>query len=497
MADYSFGAEGIMNAIAVQGQMQQRQMQQQQMAQEQALFPLKLDEARWKAKDETIKFLSDQQAYQHEQAYEKGIREFVEDGKTKDLTPDQRLSGMSDIALNSGLPALSAELSGKAATIAGDRARTINEQLSQVRATKDVIASHLDSVQNQGDLGPAIDAAVLDLAASGAGGQKGPDGKTLLDNLQALKGKPFAQVKQEFTQRILTAEQQLQAKRDAVTKVHDAAEDRHANAETELTGLKAEIEKMQVEFYKKNGYAPPGGSSLDPTQSAVLGALQAAHITVPGGMNGKQIAERINAYMAFIPRLEGEEDADYATRVADAATQGAAGYSEATQAGRRIGVQAGAVKIGTTAVTEEGGLGEQYLEATRKLDYSSFAPLREGQKVMDWISTNPDLAALNVAAQGIAADYSVVMGRGGINVSAQEKARDLLNVTSVDAAQAKVDQAVREMKAMERATSLSTPSARKAALDKIQRDMGVSAPPAAAPSSGWGTTTSRPSSVVP
>jgi len=477
MADFSFGGEGLMNAIALQGQLQQRQMQQAQFQQEMALFPYQLDAEQAKSKDANIKYLSDQQAFQHTQMFEQGVKKFVETGQAKGLSPDQLDSALSDIALNNGLPGEAADYAGKAATASKDRAESIDKQIAQVGKTKDIIASHFDTVRSQADLDPAIDAAVMDLAASGAGSQKGQDGKTLLDQLQALKGKPYQQVKDQFTQRILAAEQQLTSQRNSVLSIEDAAETRHANAETELTGLKSDITKMQVDFYKKNGYSPPGGSSLDPTQQAVLGALQAAHITVPGGMNGRQIAERVDAYMAYIPRIEGEDDIDYAARVADAATQGAAGYSEATQAGRRIGVQAGAVKIGTTAITEEGGLGEQYLDATRKLDFSSFVPLREGQKVMDWITSNPDLAALNVAAQGISADYSVVMGRGGISVSAQEKARELMNVTSPEAAQAKVDQAVKEMRAMEKATSLSTPSARQAALEKVKRDMGISSGP--------------------
>jgi archaellum component FlaC len=493
VADFSFGGEGLMNAIALQGQMQQRQMQQAQFAQEQALFPYQLDAEQAKAKDANIKFLRDQRDEQHLQAYEKGIQDYIDSGQAKDKSLDQIEAAKSMIALANGLPAVAAEEAGKSATIAKDRVEAIDKQIAQVGKTKDIIASHFDGVRSQPDLDPAIDAAVMDLAASGAGAQKGQDGKTLLDQLQALKGKPYQQVKDQFTQRILTAEQQLTSQRNSVLSIKDAAETRHANAETELTGLKADITKMQVDFYKKNGYSPPGGSSLTPIQQAVLGALQAAHITVPGGMNGRQIAERVDAYMAYIPYLEGEEYNDYGARVADAATQGAAGYSEATQAGRRIGVQAGAVKIGTTAITEEGGLGEQYLDATRKLDFSSFVPLREGQRVMDWITSNPDLAALNVAAQGISADYSVVMGRGGISVSAQEKARELMNVTSLEAAQAKVDQAVKEMRAMEKATSLSTPSARQAAVDKVRRDMGISSgPPGSAPSSGWG-----PAKVVP
>lgn len=273
MADFSFGGEGIMNAIAIQGQMLQRQIQLQQFQQAKELFPLEMQKAiygaqkeQWDARNAGLKYLQDQRSYEHQAKYEDAVDKAVKSGEFKGLSPDQQDAALSRIALDAGLPTQAVEFGEKALEAQNKQLDAHKKQTDAVFAKNDIITSHLDGVRSQEDLNHAIDSAVMDLSATGTS-------QATLDQLTRLKGMPWQQVKKEYGQRMLNAQESLTRQANQLTAARDTVLAKLDGARTHVEELDAQLKQQQLDFNEKNGYQGKGTAATAMAQyQRVIGA---------------------------------------------------------------------------------------------------------------------------------------------------------------------------------------------------------------------------------
>ena len=275
-----------------------------------------------------------------------------------------------------------------------------------------------------------------------------------------------------------------QAQQDAAKARTNAAEVETRLEPARAAQIAAATREAEARTHNLEKAGANEGVAAGSVKSKVLGALQAANISIPGGFSGAMLGERLQGYMDMTPQLPEEPDDVYARRVAAGAQTGHAQTAESVSAGRRIGTTAGGVAVGTASITEPGGLADQYFDLIQQNDLSSLAPKRLGQEAYRTIVSDPKYGALVTAAQGFASDYSQVLARGGINVDSQKVARSLINATSIPKARAVMEQAVREMQAVESGAAFA-----RGNLGDLQnlakKQPGLSSPPPPAAGS-WG-----------
>jgi hypothetical protein len=276
-----------------------------------------------------------------------------------------------------------------------------------------------------------------------SGQKQGLSGTDLYDYVQTMEPYMTAQQKSKAEQFKTTLELK---KLDAEIALHTQAaqnqqlsfqeRQRHDEALERLADRRANISEQRVGIAERKaaggGAAPVPAPQGDPLQPAPVAGYSAEAIKALGddyavrgpsalsGFGNKNLpASARTAIVNYAAAKNSSTGQNFATNKVQ--------YAADTAGARSNAVQAAKVDAAANALTQPGGIGEQFQQSIDALDRTGIPIANQAQMQALRLTNDPRIAAYDAAQNAVVSEAAQILGRGTLTVNSMEEARRVVN----------------------------------------------------------------------